>query len=298
MVVSSSPATGLVIAAYGRQFLVRDTSSGREAIALARGRDLDVAVGDRVVLQHDGRDPWIVESVARRRSVLRRSASHRSKVLAANIDQVAVIIAPEPHFSEDILLRVSIAAAAANIRLMVIANKADHPTIESIQERLGLYETLGVTTAMISARDDGGDARRKLTPHLAGKVTLLCGESGMGKSTLLNLLVPAAAQRTNEISTALNSGRHTTTSSRLFDIDPDLASDATLIDSPGFQQFGLAHLSGSEREHAMPDLAPYLGKCRFNNCRHDREPGCAVRAAVDAGDIDALRYRLFLALDD
>jgi ribosome biogenesis GTPase len=128
----------------------------------------------------------------------------------------------------------------------------------------------------------------------------MLGESGMGKSTLLNLLVPDAQQRTGEYSRALQSGRHTTTFSRLFDMPASLASNARIIDSPGFQQFGIAHLSATEREHGVPDFKPYLGQCRFNNCTHQAEPDCAIRLAVEQGRVDRIRYKIFceLAADD
>jgi ribosome biogenesis GTPase len=115
----------------------------------------------------------------------------------------------------------------------------------------------------------------------------------MGKSTLVNTLVPDADLRTQAISTALATGKHTTTFSRLFDLPEAVASDARLIDTPGFQTFGIAHLSASQLAHAMPEFAPLLGRCRFNDCTHRDEPGCAVRAAMEAGEIDGRRFQLY-----
>ena len=286
----------VVTAAFGRRYLVRNLNTLTEQIAMAQGRDLGLAVGDIVTTKPAGGDELIVTRRGKRRSELMRSVARRTKVLAANIDQVALVISPEPHYSEEIVLRVMIAAHTANLPLILLANKQDHASFKAIEPRLQLFESIGVKVFRISAKEASKHARESISGQLAHQCSLLCGESGMGKSTLLNLLVANANQRTETISTALKSGKHTTTSSRLFDLDDLPEGPGTLIDSPGFQQFGLAHLSSSQREHAMPEFEDYLGQCRFHNCRHLDEPGCAIRKAVADGDIDSLRYKLFLQL--
>lgn len=287
---------GTVLAAYGRQFLVLPDESDCSVRAVSKGRNADVAVGDRVDLSDAGKDQMLIASVHTRRNALKRSTDRRSKVLAANIDQTALVLAPEPAYSESIVLRVGIAAASEGISLLIIANKSDSPAFAGIASRLALFEQLGLPVIPVSAREQPEDCRQKLSALLTARTTLLLGESGMGKSTILNLLVPDAQQRTGEFSRALQSGRHTTTFSRMFSLPNQFAHDARLIDSPGFQQFGIAHLSASEREHGMPDFAPWLGQCRFNNCTHQAEPGCAIRQAVERGEIDAIRYKIFIEL--
>ncbi len=167
-----------------------------------------------------------------------------------------------------------------------------------IEPRVACYRSLGYPVFDLSAHD-AESTRALLAPWLSGRTTLLLGQSGMGKSTLVNALVPDALLRTQTISAALAAGRHTTTFTRMFPVEgTGMAAGTALIDSPGFQSFGLEHLSESQRAHSMPEFRPLLGRCRFHNCSHRAEPGCAIRAAAEAGEIDALRYRLFTRLTD
>ncbi|HVL56179.1 MAG TPA: ribosome small subunit-dependent GTPase A, partial [Burkholderiaceae bacterium] len=197
--------------------------------------------------------------------------------------------------------RAMIAVEAEGVESLVIATKSDLPQpIARIEPRLALYERLGYPVFRVSARHSPHDTVAALAPRLRSRVTLLIGESGMGKSTLVNTLVPQADLRTREISQALRAGRHTTTFTRAFELPEPIAGGTRswLIDSPGYQTFALAHLSASQRDHAMREFAPLLGHCRFHNCRHRQEPGCAIAAAAHAGTIDPLRYRMYLRLSE
>lgn len=293
-------APALVTAAHGRHFALT-TDDGGTRVAVSRGRRSDIAVGDRVRWQDIGGGQAAIEEVLPRRSTLCRSDARRAQVLAANVDQAAFVVSGEPPFDEELLLRAMLAAESEGIGCAIVATKADLAEASArIEPRLRVYEALGYPVLRVSVRNAPDAAIAALAPLLRERTTLLLGQSGMGKSSLINLLVPHAEMRTNEISEALRAGRHTTTFSRAFELGPPTlerhARRAWLIDSPGFQLFGVVHLSDSQRQHGMREFGPLLGRCRFHNCTHAHEPGCAIRAAVDAGDIDALRYRLFLRI--
>ncbi|MEK9719485.1 MAG: ribosome small subunit-dependent GTPase A [Quisquiliibacterium sp.] len=284
-----------VIAAFGRQSLIR-SDQGEQMSAVARGRSLQVAVGDHVQAVRLGAGQAVIEGVSPRSNEFKRSDIARTKWLASNLDQAAVVIEPSPPYSEDLLLRVMIAGRAEGIELALIVNKRDLADASArIEPRLAVYRALGYQLIECSAKHPEA-ARDALMPWLLGRTTLLLGQSGMGKSTLINCLVPDAGQRTREISQALASGKHTTSFTRMFALGDD--DSGRIIDSPGFQAFGLEHLSSSQRTHAMPEYAPLLGACRFHNCTHRTEPGCAIRAACEDGRIDSLRYQLFARLTD
>jgi ribosome biogenesis GTPase len=277
-----------VVAAHGRHVLLRD-DDGQTHAAMLRGRRREAVVGDRVVAVPASDDQWVIEAVAPRRNLVRRSDAFRDKPIAANVDLALVVVSGEPRFDEALLLRVLIALAAEGVPSGLIATKSDlaGPTA-AIASRLAAHEAIGLIVLRVAMRGEmtGLDAMRQ---QLAGRRTLLLGQSGMGKSTLVNALVPTAAQQTASISRALNSGRHTTTFTRAF----HLPGGGTLIDSPGFQMFEVDHLTRWQVDHAMPEFTTLLGRCRFNDCEHRGEPGCAVAEACDDGRIDALRFRLY-----
>jgi ribosome biogenesis GTPase len=260
---------------------------------VTRGKKSDVTVGDIVNLQLTSPDQAVIESIAQRKTLLYRSDQYKSKLLAANVTQLFIVVATEPGFSDDLVSRSLVAAEAAGVAVHIVLNKID--VVESLSKtrrRLAFYADLGYPVHEISVRAAPEAACATFTPLLSGQSTILIGQSGMGKSSLINLLVPDADIAVREISAALDTGKHTTTFTRLYQIHADTA----VIDSPGFQEFGLYHLTEGMLERAFPEFAPCLGHCKFYNCHHINEPECAILKAVESGNIAPMRHALYRQL--
>jgi ribosome biogenesis GTPase len=288
---------GLVVAGHGRHVLV-ETPDGRRLICHPRGKKSQTVVGDRVLWQAT-QDEGTIEKVLERRNLFYRQDEIRTKMFAANLDQVLVLIAAEPVFSESQLSRALIAAEAEKIKPIIALNKSDlTEPFGQAWERMGVYRDMGYTVVPLALKPKAeGIAATELAallPLLQGKTTLILGPSGSGKSTFINRLLPGAQVLTNEISTALNSGKHTTTSTSLYWVDE--AKTTAVIDSPGFQEFGLNHIEPMHLASLMPDIKAEAGDCKFYNCSHLHEPGCGVLRATQADglrSISANRFKIY-----
>ncbi len=274
-----------VIAAFGRQYLVR-MADGSTLLCLTRGKKSEVVCGDMVEIKRTGDAQGVIENIVPRRSLLHRSDAFREKLIAANVTQIIIVVAAEPSFSDELLARCLVAAHDQNLEALIILNKCDlHDAALLARQQLAPYRTIGYRVLELSAQQDVAALR----PLLNGHNSVLAGQSGMGKSTLINALLPDAQAATREISSALNSGKHTTTHARMYHLD----STSSLIDCPGVQAFGLHHLSFGGIEEGFIEFAAYRGQCRFYDCHHLHEPGCALRNAVLEEKIDARRLALF-----
>jgi ribosome biogenesis GTPase len=283
---------GVVVAGHGRHYVV-ETPDAQRVTCLPRGKKSDCVVGDRVrwMPTNDAATEGVIEHVEPRRNLLFRQDEWKTKSFAANIDQLLLLVAVEPTFSESQLARALIAAQSAGIPSHIALNKIDLPPADAARERLASYRAMGIDVIELALKVRRADARERLRDVLSERATLVLGPSGSGKSTLINLLVPDARAQVGDISQALNSGRHTTTTTQWYWIDP--ARSAALIDSPGFQEFGLRQIDPQQLPSLMPDLRAHATQCRFYNCTHLHEPGCGVRAALERGEISESRYRIY-----
>lgn len=293
--VSDSPMQGTIMAAFGRHYEVKldHPAEGQQAVIKCdpRGKKSIYACGDHVDIQLSSLNQGVINSLQTRQNLLWRSDAFRQKLIASNLSQIVIVVATEPGFSDLLISRCIAAAEHQHINTLIVLNKVE------LQDRLGAarkllkpFSELGYRIVEMSALDGAAP----LLPFLNGERSIFVGQSGMGKSTLTNALIPEAQAATREISEALDSGKHTTTFARLYPFE----SGGWLIDSPGMQAFGLAHMDTDEIAESFIELRPHLGKCRFRDCKHDAEPGCALTAAIEAGTINRRRmdhYRLIRA---
>lgn len=303
MTTSPTLEAGLVIAGHGRHVWV-ETPDGRRLICHPRGKKSQTVVGDRVLWQAS-EDEGTIEKVLPRSNLFYRQDEIRTKSFASNLDQILILIAAEPEFSESQLTRALIAAEAEHIRPIIALNKSDLAVpFDKAWQRLKVYLDMGYTVLPMALKpcgDSEANPEHHLDAVLKGKTTLVLGPSGSGKSTLINRLIPQAQVLTNAISTALNSGKHTTTSTTLYWVDD--AKTTAVIDSPGFQEFGLNHIEPMHLASLMPDIKAHASDCKFYNCSHLHEPGCGVIAALQPASeaysvaspdqISANRYKIY-----
>jgi len=279
---------GQIVASFGRRYLV-ELPDGATLDCVTRGRRGALACGDRVSVAQRGPGQGVIERLGARDTLLYRSDRVRQKLIAANVTQIVVVVAPVPTFHEDLINRCLAASEHGGMSSLIVLNKMDLPQAKRTLKSLAFYEQLGYRIVALSAKRDVSP----LLAFLRGETSALVGQSGMGKSTIVNALSPEAAVRVAEISAALDSGRHTTTHARLYHLD----RDTHIIDSPGLQEFGLHHVDPAQLAEAFVEFRPWIARCRFRDCRHLSEPGCALAAACAAGKINERRlvsYRQLL----
>jgi ribosome biogenesis GTPase len=280
---------GLVIAHLGQGIAVE--TGGALWLCQTRRKLDTVAVGDQVTLSEAGPLQGRIEAILPRRSVLLRpSRGDKARPVAANIDTVFVVFATEPYC--DFLLLDQYLAICENhaFNAALVLNKIDLPPSPEIEQELQIYQTLGYPLYRVSASTANGLDNLKLA--LNQQTSIFTGQSGVGKSSLTNALIPDKELKTNTISATTKHGRHTTTAATLYHL-PD---GGDLIDSPGVAIFGLADMNHNQLAYGYREFQPLLDECRFNDCSHVLDKGCAVRAAAEQGDIALTRYQRFLKL--
>jgi ribosome biogenesis GTPase len=289
----------LILVSHGNQG-VAELDDGREVrVHYRRGVGRPVC-GDRVRLEKPSDHSEVVEAIEPRRNRFARAdARQRMQIVAANLDHVLVVIAPRPEPSRDLLERYLVAVHSLDIEPIIVVNKADllegsSPPAETPLARLDEYAALGYHVVRTSCKVKSGVD--DLVELITGRISILVGQSGVGKSSLVNGLVPDLDVQTGALSLATGKGRHTTTFTMMYSLPGEPRRGGYLIDSPGVWEYGLWDLSSVELESGFIEFRPHLGNCRFNDCAHDSEPGCAVKAAVESGQIRPWRHDAYRRL--
>ncbi|MBK8182675.1 MAG: small ribosomal subunit biogenesis GTPase RsgA [Candidatus Competibacteraceae bacterium] len=274
--------TGLIIAHYGQALIVEDGAAQLNRCA-ARQNLGRLACGDQVVWQASNAGDGVVVAVQERRSLLTRpDYNGQPRPVAANLDAVAVVLAPTPEPSEYLIDRYLVAITAIGVRGLLVLNKVDlldGAALAALNERLAAYPGIGYP--LLHASSHAGRGLDQLRVWLRGRTSLLVGQSGVGKSSLIQALLPDQQIRIQAVSAATGHGTHTTSASTLYHL-PD---GGDLIDTPGVRSFELGEISLTHLERGFPELAPHLGRCRFSDCQHETEPGCLLQQAVTRGEI-------------
>jgi ribosome biogenesis GTPase len=280
---------GLVISHLGQGIAVE--AEGKIILCQSLRRLETVAVGDQVLFSYSNAEQGRIEEILPRRSVLiRPSRNGKTRPVAANIDKIYVVFAPEPYCDFLLIDQYLAICENSNIDAALVFNKIDLPPTEAIERELATYQALGYQLYRVSAAHRLGIEELKLA--LKNQVSIFTGQSGVGKSSLTNALIPDKQLRTNTVSAMTKHGRHTTTAATLYHL-PD---GGDLIDSPGVAIFGLAQMTEQQLAWGYREFEPLLEQCQFANCRHLKDKGCAVRTAAEENKISLARYQRFLKL--
>ncbi len=285
--------SGRIIAHFGKQIVIEDEQAKQHHCSARRNLP-PLVCGDYISWYYPDPKSCIIHELKTRSSLLARPDNRgKQKIIAANIDQILIVSSPLPELNEGLLDRYLVAAALTGINPVIVLNKTDlleQKQLANYQKRLAVYQQLDYQIIYTSAHEDV--AFNHLNQCLHGRTSILVGQSGVGKSSLLNRLLPDVNARIGDVSSATGKGRHTTTTARLYHL-PDSAS---LIDSPGIREFGLWNVNPEQLAQGFPEFIMRENQCRFRNCRHRNEPGCAILEAVEKEEISRERYASYLRI--
>lgn len=282
--------SGIVISQYG-QTLEIETHAAEHRRCKQRKNLGPIVPGDRIRFTGEHNDNSVIVAVEPRQSLLARPDNRgQQKAIAANLDRIFIITAIKPELNEGLIDRYLVAAESLDITPIIVLNKidlADAKTLPVLRARMRIYEQLGYDVIYTSARQEHG--LDELLDTLKDHASILVGQSGVGKSSLINALLPEVNAEVKEISESTGKGMHTTSASRLY----HLPNGGDLIDSPGVREFGLWEVSPEELAEGFIEFRPYLGRCKFNDCQHEGQPGCAIQQAIDEGKISRQRFESY-----
>jgi len=287
--MSNSETRAVVKRFYGSSAIVC-LSDNTEQTAQTNSRNKSLVCGDEVALEWRAGGYYVVDTKPRRTEFSRTDGFGRRKIIAANVDQIALVVAPvpEPHFN--VIDRYWVAARNCSIPMILVVNKSDVETTKRLQEITNLYSSLGLEICWVSA--ESGDGLDKLKERLTKKVSVLVGQSGAGKSSLVNKLCANASASVGELSNIKEEGKHTTTTTNFF----ELTEGGRIMDSPGIREFGLSHYDQASLELGFIEISAAAVNCRFRNCVHQGTAGCAAEALAKTGEIDPRRLQSYQTL--
>ena len=287
---------GLVIAHYGQQLdieALEGPESGQVFRCFVRANIDSLVTGDRVVWRPGKSKTGVIVARCERENLLQRPDNFGAlKPVAANIDHIILVIAPEPEPHDNLIDRYLVASESSDIPAVILLNKTDlinDDNRDQIEALLARYQALGYEVARTSAAETAGAPAPEVEALVRNQTSVFVGQSGVGKSSIIQTLLPDELLRVGAVSESTGKGVHTTTTAKLF----HLPGGGDLIDSPGIREFGLWHMTPQEVEYGFREIRPLIGLCKFRNCRHMGDPGCALDAAAEAGDISPERLKSF-----